>query len=198
VSAGGDRSPPQPRSVAWLHLLNGAILIGQWVFTVVVYEHLPDQIPGHIGTRGVTRWEPRESGMWFLLPIMATLHAGLFYAIATLAGSSPGAGVNVPQRKRILTLPPEGQRYAMQPFRVFMYGLATWLLLLTGYLQFTLYRIAVAAQHGEPQLGGLLGVIMVFLVAVAAGAWWLSRAGRRHVERWEAWQARSGRPGDGG
>jgi uncharacterized membrane protein len=99
-----------------------------------MYERLPDQIPAHVGPSGVTRWTPRESGVWWVLPLLGSFHAVLMYVLSTLANSG-AAGINVPQKKRLLALPPEAQRYAMQPLRAFMFGMATWLLALMLWVQ---------------------------------------------------------------
>lgn len=182
-SSGADRG--SRRRYGWLHVLNAALFVGLWVFTVVMYDRLPERIPGHIGLSGVTRWEPREGGMWFLLPILATFHVFLFYALSSLASSSP-SGFNVPGKKRLLMLPPEGQRYAMEPVRPFMYGMATWLLLLFGALQVHVYRLAVAAGAGEPSSAAAILVILVLALLPLAGVAWLSRAVRRRMDVWEA------------
>lgn len=47
----------------WLHAVNLLLLLGPWVFTIIAYPRLPEQIPAHIGTSGVTCWtdQPRPA-----------------------------------------------------------------------------------------------------------------------------------------
>jgi uncharacterized membrane protein len=190
--------PPRPPGYAWMHVLNAALFVGYWTFTIMAYGSLPDQIPGHIGLHGVTRWEPKDGGMWFLLPIMSSVHVVLAYGLSALAGATPGAGMSVPFRNRILALPRDGQRYAMEPFRPFMYGMATWLLLLTMIIHHGMYRVALEAQHGEPRVGGMIWIIVASLGALVLGVIWQRRAIARNIDEWEAWQAGLDRAGDGG
>jgi uncharacterized membrane protein len=178
--------PPGVGSYAWLHVLNVLLLVGLWLFTMVMYERLPDQIPAHVGPSGVTRWTPRESGVWWVLPLLGSFHAVLMYVLSTLANSG-AAGINVPQKKRLLALPPEAQRYAMQPLRAFMFGMATWLLTLMLWVQIQLYRIATA-RAGDRPTGGLLAGTFVLTAAVFVGMYALNRAIRRRIDEWEARQ----------
>jgi hypothetical protein len=179
---------PAAAGYRWLHLLNALLFAGLWLFTIVMYHRLPDLVPGHIGTSGVTRWEPRGSGMWFVVPVMAAFHVLLAYALSTLAHGSP-ASINVPQKKRLLALPREGQQYALEPLRGFMYGLATWLLLVAAWVQLHIYRTAMAAQRAEPETGGLLGGVIALASLPLLGALWLSRAIGRRIAAWERLQA---------
>jgi uncharacterized membrane protein len=178
--------PSEAGSYVWLHLLNALLLVGLWLFTIVMYERLPDQIPAHVGPAGVTRWTPRDSGMWFALPLLGSFHAMLMYVLSTLANSS-AAGINVPQKKRLLALPREGQRYAMQPLRAFMFGMATWLLALMLWVQIQMYRIAAAPPADRPT-GVLLYGTFVLTAAVLVGVYVLNRAIRRRIDEWEAEQ----------
>lgn len=169
----------------WLHALNALLLIALWGFTVLMYRHLPEQIPGHMGMSGVTRWEDRDSGMWFVLPILGSFHALLMYALSGLAAGTPET-INVPHKERLLALSPEGRRHAMEPLRPFMFGMAAWLLVLTGVIQLHMYA---AARAGADATGGgttaMLGIIFVALLPLA-GVWLVSRAMRRRMDAWEA------------
>jgi hypothetical protein len=180
VNGSVPRTPAPPPSYAYLHVVNAFLLLALWLLAATLYDHLPDRIPGHIGPTGVTRWEPRSGGHWFLLPILGTVHAGLLYALSTLAHA--GQGVNVPGRKRIQRLPLPVRRYVVEPLRPFMFGLATWLLLLVIHVQLSLYRIALAAQDGNPDTTPFLAGIFALLVLPLAGAVWLMRAVRRRLD----------------
>jgi uncharacterized membrane protein len=180
--------PAPARSWLWLHLLNIVLLAALWLFTIRTYGSLPDQIPGHVGPSGVTRWERRDGGMWFLLPLLGTFHALLMYVLSGLAGGG-AQGINVPQKKRLLTLSPEGQRYAMQPVRAFMYGMATWLLVLMFWMQFQMYRLALAGPGAAAPAGGMMRGTVVMVVVLLAGTLWLRSAIIGRIDAWEAAQA---------
>jgi uncharacterized membrane protein len=171
-----------------LHVLNALLFVAMWGVTLYLYGQLPERIPGHIGPGGVTRWEARESGMWFMLPILGSGQLLLMYVLS-VAVTGSAHSMNIPQKKRLLALPRAGQQYALQPVRGFMLALAAWLLALTTYIQFTLYRVAVAAQTAEPATGHLLLGVVVFSLVPLYMAFRLSRAVRLRIEEWEAGEA---------
>jgi uncharacterized membrane protein len=173
---------------AWLHWVNAALLLGLWVFTVVGYGRLPELVPGHIGPSGVTRWEAKQNSMWFILPLTGTIHAVLMYGVSAIANGSP-AGFNMPQQKRVLKLPKEGQRHVLQPFRGFLYGMATWLLTLMVYVQYHTWRIAGSGPGGDAGVGAMLAVVGLMLLVVPAMALWLNSAIKRRLAEWEQWHA---------
>jgi hypothetical protein len=167
-----------------LHVINLALCLGLWAFTLAMYPQLPDMIPAHIGMSGVTRWVPRDGGMWFLLPILGSAHGLLMYALSGMASGSP-AGINIPQKERLLALPRDGQRYAMEPLRTFMFGMVTWLFLLTGMLQVQLYIAAQAGAAGRDTRSNTLIAMLILALLPLAGVAWLSRAIRRRIAEWE-------------
>jgi uncharacterized membrane protein len=175
---------------AWLHAVNAALLVGTWAFAITAYAGLPELVPGHVGPGGVTRWDPKGSSPWFILPAIGLINAVVLYGVSSLS-SGTGQGVNVPDRKRFMALPPEGRRYALQPVRGFMYGMATWLLLLLGFMQVEMYRIAHAGPGAEVNHNLMLVVtgIMVALVVVAGLR--MNRNIRRRMGEWEMRQADS-------
>lgn len=179
-----NKSEPVEGSHVWLHVVNALLLAGLWAFTIAMYRHLPERVPAHIGPSGVTRWADRDSGIWLLLPILGSVEALVMYAMAGLAGSSP-QGLNVPQKKRLLVLPREGQRYAMAPLRPFMYGMATWLVVLMLVIQVHMFRTAQVAAAGDPTTG-ILPLLLLFTLLPLAGVVWLSRAVGRRIDAWEA------------
>jgi hypothetical protein len=172
-------------SYSWLHWVNGALLLGLWAFTILGYERLPDLVPGHIGPSGVTRWDAKQNSMWFILPLMGTVHSAIMYGLAT-AATSGATGFNVPAKKRLLTLPRDGQRYAMQPVRGFMFGMATWLLGLMSAVQYHSYRVAMAGPHADGGAGGIAATTALFLVILGVMVVVMSRAVTRRIDAWEA------------
>jgi uncharacterized membrane protein len=176
--------PSEAGSHLWLHVLNGLLLAGLWAFTIWAWPRLPDLVPGHIGLSGVTRWDAKQNSLWFILPIMGSVHAVIMYGISTLADGS-AQSFNMPQKKRVLALPKEGQRFVMQPMRGFMYGMATWLLALMFYIQYSFYRAAMESRTGEPDTGGMLPVIGLMLVVVFVMVGWLNRSANRRIAEWD-------------
>jgi hypothetical protein len=179
-----DKLPPA-QGYAWLHVVNVALLLAHWGFAIVAYAGLPELVPGHVGSAGVTRWDPKQSSPWFILPVISTIAALMVYGMA-LATSSTPASVNVPSKGRFMALPPEGQRYAMAPLQIFMYGLATWTLLLMIYNQYEMYRIAHAGPGKEVAGANLLTVALIMLTVVIAHSIYATWQVRRRIGQWEA------------
>lgn len=175
--------PAEAGSYLWLHILNGLLLAGLWVFTIAAWPLLPDLVPGHIGPSGVTRWDGKQNSFWFILPLIGSVHAVIMYGISTLANGS-AQSFNMPQKKRVLALPMEGQRFVMEPMRGFMFAMATWLLVLMFYMQYTFYRVAMDALTGEPDTSGLLPFVGFMLVVVFVMVGWLHRSAGRRIDEW--------------
>lgn len=176
--------PPESTSLAWLHTLNGVLLLALWGFAVGAYSGLPDLVPGHIGPGGVTRWDAKDSSPWFIGPIIAVFSAAMMYGLAT-AASNGGTGMNMPDKDRFRKLPPAGQRYAIQPMRGFMFGLATWLLALMLYMQWEMYSIAHAGPDAPAQGSRLLWVTAAMTAFVVAGAIYSGLRVKRRIREWE-------------
>lgn len=160
------------------------LLLGLWAFTIVGYNLLPERIPAHMGPGGVTRWTERDSGIWLLLPIMASVHSVLMYGLSGLADSSP-EGFNIPQKKRLLELPREAQRYAMEPARPFMFAMATWLITLTLSIQWQMFAAAQAGPGADSDQPFLIALLVLGLLPLV-GVVWLNRAIRLRIDGWEA------------
>lgn len=53
---------------------NSTLFIGYWVFMIITYSTLPDQIPMQIGTDGdATRFSGTSISSWFLLPTLISI-----------------------------------------------------------------------------------------------------------------------------
>jgi hypothetical protein len=177
-------------SYVWLHWANGVLLLGLWLFTILGYERLPDLVPGHIGPSGVTRWDAKQNSMWFILPLIGTVHSAVMYGLATAAASG-ASGFNVPAKKRLLALPKDGQRYAMQPVRGFMFGMATWLLGLMSAVQYHSYRVAMAGPGSDSGAGVIIAVTALALVLLGVMVVVLNRVVTRRIGAWESGTAES-------
>lgn len=171
----------------WLHVLNAGLLALLWLFSVIAWDLLPEQVPAHVGLRGVTRWVPRTSGAWFMLPILGTFSAGLMYLLAyALSGSAQA--INVPQKKRLLALSPEGQRWVLRPVKTLMLGMAAWVLTLMCWLQWMLYTAARAGPDWRQDAPWLISAAILVLLPIVAAA----RLGRVIVRRVDEWEASGG------
>jgi hypothetical protein len=180
------KAAPDP-SHTWIHVVNGALLLGHWAFAIGAYGGLPELVPGHVGPGGVTRWDPKGSSPWFILPIISTVGVMMIYGMSAAASNTP-AGLNMPSRKPRVTLPPEGQRYAEAPMRLFLYAKATWTLLLLVYNQYEMYRIAHAGPEVEVDAGNMLMVIGLMLAGVIAMFIYASLSVKRRTGEWETMQ----------
>jgi ABC-type amino acid transport substrate-binding protein len=177
-----DAPPP---AYGWLHALNAALLLALWSFTIGAYAGLPDEVPGHVGPGGVTRWDAKQNSPWFILPIIALINAAMMYGISAAARSGP-AGFNVPARDKLKKLPREGQIYALEPMRGFMFGLATWLLVLTLYMQYRMYRIAVAGPGADVVTVDLLFFTGFMLAVVLGMAFHASHRVKRRIRAFQS------------
>lgn len=180
------KAAPDPGHT-WIHVVNGALLLAHWAFAIGAYGGLPELVPGHVGSGGVTRWDPKGSSPWFILPIISTVGVMMIYGMSAVASSTP-AGVRTPSRKRRVTLPPEGKRYAEAPMRLFLYAVATWTLLLLVYNQYEMYRIAHAGPEVEVAVDNLLMVSGLMLAGVIATFICLSLSVKRRMGEWETMQ----------
>ncbi|GAB2826541.1 DUF1648 domain-containing protein [Streptomyces daliensis] len=79
-----DRGTGEARAAfPWLWLLPGlALLVALTVWGVVVYPHLPDRVPQHFGSEGVSRFAAKSVGSVFL-PVFA--QAGVLLVMATVS-----------------------------------------------------------------------------------------------------------------
>jgi hypothetical protein len=151
--------------------------------------HAPRQdsarAPGRIGLHGVTRWVPKQDSPWCLLPIMTLVHVTVMYGLAAAADAGAAAGFNVPSKKRLLAHSREGRRYAIQPMRGFLYGLATWVIVLTGYIQVRFYAFALGDRNGDGSTWGMLAFVAAMLTFVLFMGFRVSRIVARRIEKWE-------------
>jgi magnesium-transporting ATPase (P-type) len=176
--------PAARRGYVGIHATNVLLLALLWLLTIGLYAQLPDMVPGHMGLRGVTRWEPRGSGTWFLLPIMGTWSAALMYLLSLLVNGG-AAAINIPRKKQILALPREAQTAILEPVRPFMFLMATWVLVLMCWLQWTFYRAALGGP-GWRQDSASLGVMLVLMLLPFAGVFVLSRQVSVRLDAWSS------------
>lgn len=179
-----DFNKPEHPSYSGYHIGNTLLFAALWGFTIVAWYSLPDQVPGHIGPGGVTRWDRRESGVWFLIPIMATINLLILYALSGI-GESGASGFNTPHRKRLEAMPKDAQRFALLPTRSFMYAMASWLLILMLSIQIVMYAAARAGDVSSAAARGMIFGIIAFTGVPILLAVRLHRAIGRRIEEWE-------------
>lgn len=148
---------------AGLHLLTLAGLAALWGGSWWVYPDLPAEIPMHYGLTGVAdRFAPATLGRWLILPVVATLTAGLTYGGALLiphmaeaqSTSSPAMdALNAAGRRRLLA---SSQRL--------MYGITALVVGLFGAAQIGNYMVATRSLEALP--GGIRIVLVGCLVAI--------------------------------
>jgi uncharacterized membrane protein len=170
-----DQDTSKATSYRALHLVNAVLFAGLWLFVLVGYQYLPDQVPQHMGLSGeVNRWANR--GMWFFVPILMSTQLVILYGIAVSITNAQG--INVPHKKRLLALPRAAQAYALQPMRGFLFGTGTWMLFLTWGIKIEFF---IAAQRGRGS-AAVLPLIATLTVALMAGLWWKSRQVARRID----------------
>jgi hypothetical protein len=162
-----------------LFTLNAALLAGYWFWCIRVWTALPAEIPGHFGATGqVTRWDATTPASWFGLTVIGTLTAGLPWLLGRFAHRYPGSfNMASEQKERLLALPAEPRKYALEPMRVFLYLLAMCMLLLFFFLQTQIYRTA----HGGEPGGLLLLAVLLFGLGPLLGIPWMTRAMQRRT-----------------
>jgi hypothetical protein len=156
-------------------LLLGLLLIGSaWA-----YPRLPERIPVHFGVSGeADRWEERSVASWYLLPGLALALVGLNYGLARVLPRRPHL-FNFPEKKQFLELPPERREPVIDRMQDFLYGLSIPLLLLFGFIQWTIYR---TANGDDPQPYVLANLVIAVLMTPLLLVLWLPRI-QREVRR---------------
>lgn len=83
-----------------------ALLIG---VSVWLWPQVPDRIPMHFGLDGTADgWTARSISSWFAMPALAVALNVLLLGVASWSSRS-AKRINLPDKERLLRLPPEGQ-----------------------------------------------------------------------------------------
>lgn len=108
-----------------------------------MYPELPDRIPVHFGAGGVADgWADRSVLSWFALPAIALLMNLLLYGAAAYA-SRNARFINLPDKERLLRLPPERQRPVLARVRAGLESIGVLLTAMFCLAQFASYRAAM-------------------------------------------------------
>jgi len=144
-----------------LHLLNALLAACFLGFSLWAWEALPELIPVHFDASGEpTRWAARSFGSWFGLPIIALAMVALNYGLAAALGRWPHL-VNLPDKRRFLSLPPERRERVLAPMREMLYALSTPLLLLFLLIQVGTYREAIGGSAAPFTVAALLMAVLI-------------------------------------
>ena len=157
----------QPRAV---HLLNTALIGLLFVGSLLVFEHLPAQIPTHFDLSGTPdAYQDATLLQWLILPLIALAVCGVLYGSAWFVGHRLDL-VNVPNQAAFRALSRSNQRKVVRVIQRALYWQAPPLLLLFAALQMGTYEAAKEAGRGFlPYV--LASAVAVFVVSIATAPW---------------------------
>lgn len=133
-----------------LVVLAVAAFITMWGVAAAHYGSLPSRFPSHFDGAGVPdAFAEKSVGAWFALPIVFTLMAGLFAALAVFLpriSARHAALVNVPDKETFLSLPEDARARALEPMRDLMLLMMIPQLLVAAYINHGAYVLAVGGE----------------------------------------------------
>jgi len=141
-----------------------------WVVMILIYPHLPEQIPVHFNLSGeATRYSETGFASWFLLPVIVTF-TGLHTLLIGWAFLTAGIeSLNFPEKKRILTLSREEQK----PFKKIIRGYVIktqWITLnyvMVIFLLIAVYTWLYSTDSNSFSLGyPILGLTILYLYLI--------------------------------
>lgn len=105
-----------------LIISNILFFVAYWALVIVLYQHLPGQIPIHFDIAGnATRMEDATPGNWLLSPLIITMSsltaAMLVWAFTTLGIEN----YNFPQKKEVLKLSQDSQGPFLRVVKEFLW-----------------------------------------------------------------------------
>ncbi|CAN5599229.1 hypothetical protein BH23BAC4_BH23BAC4_00150 [soil metagenome] len=118
--------------------------------SVLAYGSLPERIPLHFDVAGTPgNYQATSPLTWFGTVGIALLLGGMCYALAVVLPRYPKL-INVPDKRRFMALPREGQLRISRLGQTLLFGTTTFLLLLFGLVQYGSYQVAVGVSDGLP------------------------------------------------
>lgn len=150
-----------------LHALNAALVVALVAFSLYIYPELPERIPRHFGAGGTPdAWGDRTLSSWLLLPLIGVGSAALMYVIAALLPTRPHL-LNIPDRKKLLELPPGLQQHVLREAAAMLYATAFVMLLMFAAIQYGAYESALSGERSGAVVAGIiLGIAGMPLVLV--------------------------------
>lgn len=162
---GGDT---RERRVAGVHVLNAlllALLIGG---SLAVFPELPERYASHFRMDGTPDGWSRKSLLgWMLLPLIGLATAALQYGIAAYLPRQP-RWLNIPQKERLLALPPERQRPVLAHAARMLHWMTAMVLALFLLIAFDMYRGAMSGTGGR----GFTVVVLIYSLVVMPVTLW--------------------------
>jgi uncharacterized membrane protein len=152
----------------YLIVLNSFLFVAYWIMMIFYYTTLPDTIPVHFDSSGdATRFTEKSIGAWFLAPFIVSLtglHTIFIFSALIAAGVESW---NYPEKKRIMALSSEKQKYFKRILKWFANHLlhSSILLLLVIFMTIGMYSYFYASNTGTFPLTPVL-ILMIFLYLV--------------------------------
>lgn len=140
-----------------VHIVNGILLLVLIGGSILVFNELPERIPGHMGLDGVVdRWEDRSWFGWLSLPLVGAGITLLTYIPVQFLGRFPHL-INIPTKEKFADLSPERQAMVLRLIRTSLYWvnaatLFTFLLVHIGMYQ---------AAFGRPSVGYTIAALVI-------------------------------------
>jgi uncharacterized membrane protein len=133
-----------------IHLLNLALLVWIWVFSILKWPELPERIPVHFNMAGeADGWADKSWEHWFLIPLVAVGMTLLLYGSAWLAARFP-QHANLPSRVKLADLPPEERGPLLDVIKELLYRIAALITVQFVLMQLSTYRVAVGESEALP------------------------------------------------
>ena len=144
-----------------VHTINIALALALIALSLNAYPELPDRIPLHFGAGGEPdRWGEPSLLSWMALPLIGVGTVLILYVTAAVVPKRPQL-FNVPDRKKLLELPPHLQQWVIRGTLNVLYVLAASILLTFAGLQYGAWESA----HTGGASSMLTGSIVFSLVS---------------------------------
>jgi uncharacterized membrane protein len=169
-----------------VHAANLMLLAALLGLSLYIYPELPDRIPLHFGADGTPdRWGNRALHSWMALPVIGSASVLMLYAIGWLLPARPN-WLNMPDRKKLLALPPEHQRPVLQSAGNMLYILALQMLIMFCAMQYGAWESAHTGMGSDTLMAGVIfGLVSTPFVTIAL----FVVVQRRMDAAWRAFQA---------
>lgn len=150
-----------------LHVTNGLLLTALVGGSLFVYPDLPDRIPLDFGADGsVDRWGDRSLLSWMALPLIGLATGALLMGSGLLLPHRP-ALLNMPDKDRLLQLPPHLQRRVLDGVAAVIHATTFVTLAMFAAIQYGAYRTAMAGDGSSViRTGVILGLVALPFVTI--------------------------------
>jgi uncharacterized membrane protein len=143
-------------------LVNLALLLALLIYSAATWPSLPERIPEHFNVAGTPdRWADRSLVSWFAVPFIAIVLSVAIIALARVIPRKPSM-LNLPDKKRLLALPPEAQAPVFAAVQNLLYWLAAFVAAEFLAIQLGRYLTAVNSSTAHTY------IILVIVIGVVA------------------------------